>query len=126
MSTDIQSYLEISKLVGESDYVRDDIVVATGTDNQEYDSVTAAKTADTLLSMVDINAAFVIIKRTDGVIAISARSSGTINVQTVMEALGGGGHFTNAATQLDGSTIAEAKKQLLDAINKQLTEGTEE
>lgn len=126
LSTDIQSYLEISKLVGESDYVRDDIVVATGTDNQEYDSVTAAKTADTLLSMVDINAAFVIIKRTDGVIAISARSSGTINVQTVMEALGGGGHFTNAATQLDGSTIAEAKKQLLDAINKQLTEGTEE
>ncbi len=76
--------------------------------------------------MVDINAAFVIIKRTDGVIAISARSSGTINVQTVMEALGGGGHFTNAATQLSNSTIAEAKEQLLDAINKQLTEGTEE
>ncbi|MBO0453997.1 DHH family phosphoesterase [Candidatus Enterococcus murrayae] len=126
LSTDIQSYLEISKLVGESDYVRDDIVVATGTDDQEYDSVTAAKTADTLLSMVDINAAFVIIKRTDGVIAISARSSGTINVQTVMEVLGGGGHFTNAATQIKNSTITEAKKQLLDAINKQLTEGTEE
>ena len=126
LSTDIQSYLEISKLVGESDYVREDIVVATGTDDHEYDSVTAAKTADTLLSMVDINAAFVIIKRTDGVIAISARSSGTINVQTVMEALGGGGHFTNAATQLSNSTIAEAKEQLLDAINKQLTEGTEE
>jgi c-di-AMP phosphodiesterase-like protein len=43
-----------------------------------------------------------------------------------MEALGGGGHFTNAATQLSNSTIAEAKEQLLDAINKQLTEGTEE
>jgi len=126
LSTDIQSYLEISKLVGESEYVKDDIVVATGTDEQEYDSVTAAKTADTLLSMVDINAAFVIIKRVDGVIAISARSSGTINVQTVMEALGGGGHFTNAATQLKNSTIAEAKKQLLEAINEQLMEGTEE
>ncbi|MBO0459275.1 DHH family phosphoesterase [Enterococcus hulanensis] len=126
LSTDIQSYLEISKLVGESDYVRDDIVVATGTEDQKYDSVTAAKTADTLLSMVDINAAFVIIKRTDGVIAISARSSGTINVQRVMEVLGGGGHFTNAATQLENSTIAEAKRRLLEAINKQLTEGTEE
>lgn len=126
LSTDIQSYLEISKLVGESDYVRDDIVVATGTEDQKYDSVTAAKTADTLLSMVDINAAFVIIKRTDGVIAISARSSGTINVQRVMEILGGGGHFTNAATQLENSTIAEAKQRLLEAINKQLTEGTEE
>ncbi|MBO0411405.1 DHH family phosphoesterase [Enterococcus hulanensis] len=126
LSTDIQSYLEISKLVGESDYVRDDIVVATGTEDQKYDSVTAAKTADTLLSMVDINAAFVIIKRTDGVIAISARSSGTINVQRVMEVLGGGGHFTNAATQLENSTIAEAKQRLLEAINKQLTEGTVE
>ncbi|MGO3727312.1 MAG: DHH family phosphoesterase [Enterococcus viikkiensis] len=126
LSTDIQSYLEISKLVGESEYIRDDIVVATGTDNQEFDSVTAAKTADTLLSMADINAAFVIIKRTDGVIAISARSSGTINVQVVMEMLGGGGHFTNAATQLSDSTIAQAKEQLLEAINKQLTEGTEE
>ncbi|WP_137663532.1 DHH family phosphoesterase [Enterococcus hulanensis] len=126
LSTDIQSYLEISKLVGESDYVRDDIVMATGTEDQKYDSVTAAKTADTLLSMVDINAAFVIIKRTDGVIAISARSSGTINVQRVMEVLGGGGHFTNAATQLENSTIAEAKQRLLEAINKQLTEGTEE
>lgn len=126
LSTDIQSYLEISKLIGASDYVRDDIVVTTGTDDQGYDSVTAAKTADTLLSMVDINAAFVIIKRTDGVIAISARSSGTINVQRVMEVLGGGGHFTNAATQLMDTTITEAKEQLLCAINKQLTEGTEE
>lgn len=126
LSTDIQSYLEISKLVGESEYVRKDIVVATGTDRQKYDSVTAAKTADTLLSMVDINAAFVIIKRTDGVIAISARSTGTINVQVVMEALGGGGHFTNAATQLSDSTIAEAKEQLLNAINKQLMEEIEE
>ena len=126
LSTYIQSYLEISKLVGESHYVRDDIVIATGTDEQKYDSVTAAKTADTLLSMADINAAFVIIKRNDDVIAISARSSGTINVQTVMEALGGGGHFTNAATQLSDSTIAEAKEQLLNAINKQLMEGSEE
>lgn len=123
LSTDIQSYLEISKLVGESEYISKDIVIASGSDEKEYDSVTAAKTADTLLSMVDINAAFVIIKRNDGVIAISARSSGKINVQTIMEALGGGGHFTNAAVQLKDLTITQARQKLLAAIHNQLSEG---
>lgn len=126
LSTDIQSYLEISKLIGESEYVSKDIVIATGSDTKQYDSVTAAKTADTLMAMVDINAAFVIIKREDGVTAISARSAGNINVQLVMEALGGGGHFTNAAAQLADTTIEGAKEQLLDAIHKQLSEGEED
>ncbi|WP_373862067.1 DHH family phosphoesterase [Enterococcus florum] len=126
LSTDIQSYLEISRLVGESEYVREDIVITTGSESKKYDNVTAAKTADTLLSMVDINAAFVIVKRTDGVIAISARSSGTINVQIIMESLGGGGHFTNAAAQLSDMTITGAKEKLLTAINNQLSEGEKE
>lgn len=126
LSSDIKSYLEISKLIGESEYVRKDIVIATGSNSKKYDSVTAAKTADTLLSMADINAAFVIVKREDDLTAISARSAGTINVQLVMEALGGGGHFTNAAVQLADTTIEEAKVQLLDAIHKQLAGGEEQ
>lgn len=126
LSTDIRSYLEISQLVGESEYVRNDIVITAGSETKEYDSVTAAKTADTLLSMVDINAAFVIIKRNDGVIAISARSSGTINVQLIMEAMGGGGHFTNAAAQVKDATIAEVRQQLLATIKEQLSGGEEE
>lgn len=125
LSTDITSYLEISQLVGESEYVTDDIVIAAGSERKEYDSVTTAKTADTLLSMVDINAAFVITKRTDGMIGISARSTGTVNVQRVMEAMGGGGHFTNAAVQLKDVTIDEAKQQLLAIIKEQL-EGDED
>ncbi|MGM0214322.1 DHH family phosphoesterase [Enterococcus sp. AZ109] len=126
LSTDIKSYLEISQLVGESEYVGEDIVIAAGSETKEYDSVTAAKTADTLLSMVDINAAFVIIKRNDGVVAISARSTGTINVQMIMEALGGGGHFTNAAAQIKATTIAEVKQQLLATIKEQLSGGEKE
>lgn len=89
---------------------------------KEYDSVTAAKTADTLLSMAGINAAFVITKRTDQQIGISARSNGSINVQIIMENLGGGGHFTNAAVQLSNVTVAEVKEQLLDVIRQNINE----
>ncbi len=95
-------------MIAGSDYVTSDIVVAAGTDEKEYNSVIAAKTADTLLSMININAAFVITKRTDGLIGISARSTGTINVQIIMESLGGGGHFT---TQLLNWKIRQLRKQ---------------
>lgn len=122
LSSDLATYLEISNLIAGSDYVTSDIVVAAGTDEKEYNSVIAAKTADTLLSMININAAFVITKRTDGLIGISARSTGTINVQIIMESLGGGGHFTNAATQLENTTVEETKQKLFAAIKENMNQ----
>lgn len=122
ISTDLANYMEISALISRSEYVTTDIVVASGLETDAYDSVTAAKTADTLLSMNGINAAFVITKRTDQLIGISARSSGTINVQLIMESLDGGGHFTNAATQLKGTTVELAKGRLLQAINENINQ----
>ncbi|MGM9902636.1 DHH family protein [Enterococcus sp. 10A9_DIV0425] len=122
LSSDLATYLDISHLISQSEYVTDDIVVAAGTDEKAYNSVIAAKTADTLLSMVNINGAFVITKRTDGLVGISARSSGTINVQLIMESLGGGGHFTNAATQMEDISVEEAKQQLLVAIKENMKE----
>ena len=56
-----------------------------------------------------ISASFVISKRSENVIGISARSLGEINVQIIMEILGGGGHLTNAATQLTGVSVDEAE-----------------
>jgi len=122
LSSDLETYLEISDLIAQSEYVTSDIVVATGTDEKEYNSVIAAKTADTLLSMININGAFVITKRTDGLVGISARSTGTINVQLIMESLGGGGHFTNAATQLENVTVEETKKRILAVINENMNQ----
>lgn len=122
LSSDLATYLEISHLIAQSEYVTSDIVVATGTDEKEYNSVIAAKTADTLLSMININGAFVITKRTDGLVGISARSTGTINVQLIMESLGGGGHFTNAATQLENTTVEETKQRLLAVIKENMNQ----
>lgn len=120
LSSDLTSYLEMNSLIAQSEYVTPDTVIVTGSEEKEYDSVTAAKTADTLLSMVGINAAFVITKRIDKQIGISARSNGSINVQLVMENLGGGGHFTNAAVQLSNVTVAEVKEQLLKVIHQNI------
>ncbi|MGH2195969.1 DHHA1 domain-containing protein, partial [Enterococcus faecalis] len=66
--------------------------------------------------------AFVITKRTDQQFGISARSNGSINVQIIMENLGGGGHFTNAAVQLSNVTEAEVKEQVLHVIRQNINE----
>lgn len=61
-----------------------------------------------------------------GVVGISARSLGKINVQLIMEALGGGGHLTSAATQIKTDDILGVKQQLIDILNYQKDEGDDE
>ena len=87
------------------------------------DRIAAAKAADKLLTVRDVNAAFALIKIGDTVY-ISARSDGSINVQLILEKIGGGGHFDVAGAAVSGRTLAEAKAILVDAINKQLDETT--
>ncbi|EAC5359718.1 DHH family phosphoesterase, partial [Listeria monocytogenes] len=118
LSTDLDSYLMISELVSRSQHFREDIVIAAADEDRVYDSVTVAKAADTLLSINGIHAAFVITKQPGDLIGISARSTGKVNVQTLMEALGGGGHFTNAATQIKNSSIGDVENQLRAELTK--------
>lgn len=79
--------------------------------------VVASQAADELLSIHDIIASFVIYSNEDQVY-VSARSLGDLNVQLVMEQMGGGGHMTMAGAQIKDSTVAEVKKGLVDIINK--------
>lgn len=116
LSSDLTSFLEISELVAKSEFVTPDVVIACGDEGKVYNNVTAAKTADTLLSMNGVEASFVLTERSDQMVAISARSSGKINVQLVMEAMGGGGHFTNAATQIKDKTLHEVKEMLYNEL----------
>lgn len=78
--------------------------------------VVCAQAADELLSVSDVDASFVLFE-TDGTANISARSMGKINVQLIMETLGGGGHQTMAAAQLADTALYEAEKQLYAAID---------
>lgn len=83
--------------------------------------VVAPQAADELLSISDVDASFVIYS-TGNITNISARSLGALNVQVVMEALGGGGHQTMAAAQLENTSLQEAVKMLINAIDSRREE----
>ncbi|QPQ32995.1 DHH family phosphoesterase [Lysinibacillus sp. JNUCC 51] len=125
LKEDVDTYIERSKIVQTVKFVKPGIAIAVGEDAKVYDSVLIAQTADILLTMKDVGASFVIAHRSDGKIGISARSLGEVNVQLIMEKLGGGGHLTNAACQVEASSIAGVKKHLEEAINEVL-EGSSE
>lgn len=113
----VETYIKRSKLIESVSFYRDGIAIAKGTEEDFNDQVLIAQAADTLLTMEHVIASFVISKRSEGVIGISARSLGKVNVQIIMESLQGGGHLTNAATQLSGLTIEETEAQLKLAID---------
>ena len=125
LKEDIHTYIERAKLIQTVEFISSSIAIVRGEESLSYDSVLLAQTADILLSMKDVGASFVIARRNDGLVGISARSLGDVNVQLIMEKLGGGGHLTNAATQLEGVMIDEAVQQLKDAI-LEVTEGSSE
>lgn len=94
------------------------VAIASNLDenNTQADRVAAAKVADSLLSIDGVLASFAIC-RIDNSICISARSSGTVNVQLILERIGGGGHYNAAATQMPDITIEEALVRLKESID---------
>ncbi|MED4904868.1 DHH family phosphoesterase [Parageobacillus thermoglucosidasius] len=121
----IVNYVKRAKIIENASIDARGIAIAKGDPNETYDQVLIAQTADTLLMLSGVVASFVISKRADQTIGISARSLGDINVQVIMESLGGGGHLTNAAAQLSDVTLEEAEQRLKAAINDYLEGGKE-
>jgi len=118
LKEDMDTYLERAKIVETVEFVNNGIAIAHGQPDRVYSPVLIAQTADILLTMKDVNASFVIAERGEGGIGISARSLGEVNVQVIMENLGGGGHLTNAATQMPDATIEEAIAHLKETISE--------
>ncbi|MCP8604679.1 cyclic-di-AMP phosphodiesterase GdpP, partial [Acinetobacter baumannii] len=121
LKDDVDTYINRSELIRTVKVEDNGIAIAHGSDDKIYHPVTVAQAADELLSLEGIEASYVVARREDNLIGISARSLGSVNVQLTMEALGGGGHLTNAATQLKGVTVEEAIAQLQQAITEQLS-----
>lgn len=121
---------DLSDLVSEADFesnviiYRNEIAITQNSDISKATAqtrISAAKAADKLLSVENIEASFVMCKTKDA-IHISARSNGKINVQLILEQLGGGGHFDAAATRMVGITDAQALTRLKKAIDTYLSE----
>lgn len=122
LKEDIGSFLERTNLVATLKMVKPGMAVLVGPNDKIIDPIVTAQAADTALDLDNVGASFAITRRSKDTIGISARSMGKINVQIIMEKLGGGGHLSNAATQIEGVTVDEARKQLLQAIDEYLEE----
>ena len=78
--------------------------------------ISAAQAADELLNIDGVDASFVLYSE-NNVVFVSGRSMGLVNVQIIMESIGGGGHLTMAGAQLSGVGLENARQQLLKAID---------
>lgn len=117
--SDFDTYTTVSEIVSKAEVFFDSIAIAVYDKDDENANIIGAKAADTLLTISDISASFVIGIH-DGKVFISGRSIGDINVQVVLEKMGGGGHITLAGAQIEGKTIEEVKNELIDNINEYL------
>ncbi len=116
LKEDPENYLNRIEILKTFEFIADGFAVSFGKENEQFKQVVAAQTADTMLSMTGVEASFTIVRLDKETIGVSARSLGKINVQRVMEQMGGGGHLTNAATQIKDASIAEVKAQLKNVV----------
>ena len=101
-------------------------VVIASVENKVLSRSLISQVADSLLDLQGVRAAFVISNSSENETGISARSDGTINVQMIMESMGGGGHMTAAAIQKTKVKVADMKKDLLDAIDQYFMEESDD
>ena len=120
--SDLESYTVIADIVRNAEIVNESIGISIYDDEKDKNAnLICAKAADELLTICDITASFVLGYMGDK-ICISGRSIGDINVQVILEKLGGGGHITLAGAQLEGLTMEDAKNELIIRINEYFTE----
>lgn len=119
--SDLKSFNTIADIVKRADIVNTTIAISIYDKTSKESSLICAKAADELLTISDITASFVL-GNTGEKICISGRSIGDINVQVILEKLGGGGHITLAGAQVEGMTIEETKQELINRINEYFSE----
>lgn len=110
-----ENYLEKQKLIEKSYMALPDIAFCIA-DEKEYTKQDLAIVAEKLLQFENVEASFVIGKTNENEISVSARSIGSVNVEEIMQQMGGGGHITEAATQIENSSFENVKKQLLEIL----------
>jgi len=113
---DLKTYIKRSEIIKQADIYRDNIAISIAPESFDITNIVMAQAADELLNIRGIIASFVI-READGSVNISGRSLGEINVQIILEKLGGGGHMTIAGAQLENINGETAKEMLIGAID---------
>ena len=115
----IEGYEAKALTVSKAEFLNNGIAIAICPQNIENPLLVAAQASDELLTITDVRASFVLCD-TGEAISISARSFSQINVQVLMEQMGGGGHQTVAATQVRGKSLSEVKQWLMELLQDYL------
>lgn len=121
---DLNTFIAKADVVKNARIMEDTIAISTLVRDGNDTMLVTAQAADDLLNIMGITASFVLVL-SEGLIRISARSLGDINVQLILEKLGGGGHLTTAGVQLENIDLHEAEKMLESAIKEYFEEGDE-
>ena len=122
---DFDSFVQVARTVEKAEIGDDGVAIAIGEPGAEEPQLVAARAADELLKVKGVKAAFTLADMGD-YINISGRSYGLINVQLILEQLGGGGHLTMAGAQVRGKTAEEAVALLKDCIRPEERQETTE
>ncbi len=121
---DLDSIKLRSRLISEAKILEPGIGVSVyrGAEKGIRSSVLAAQVADSLMTIDGISVSVAMVEYNDGTLGVSARSDGTVNVQVIMEDLGGGGHQTVAGVQLENKKAEEITPEIVELVKKQLEE----
>lgn len=119
--SDLETYHKIAEIIANAEIVNDTIGISIYDREDKNSNIVCAKAADELLTISNITASFVIGNLEDKV-CISGRSIGDINVQVILEKLGGGGHINLAGAQVEGMNIEEVKQELKKCITEYFNE----
>ena len=118
LKEDLGQFLRRMELLQKTEMLHGGMALATGQEEKTYEQLLIAQAADSLLTLEGVKASFVIARRPDGLINISARSWGEVNVQVIMERMGGGGHLTNAAAQVSEGSIQSVSQKLRQVLEE--------
>jgi len=110
-----EQYMKRASFIKNSFMINDNMAMCII--NGVTNSVTLAEVSEEMLNFEEISASFTIGKIDDNIVGVSARSLGQIDVSIIMKELGGGGHSSNAATQIKGKSLKEVKQEILDLVN---------
>ena len=118
---DVDTYVAIADVIRNCEIVFGNIAIAICPNTIDNPIQLTGQSADELLNLNAIDTSFVLCE-TGGKVYISGRSNGKINVQVILEKLGGGGHMLMAGAQIQGMSIEEVKKMLIQSIEETLKE----
>lgn len=120
--TDYETTVALAKAEARSEFYDGGLIISTCPELISNGQVIAAQVADSLLRIENVRMSIVVFQLTEDTVGISARSTGELNVQVIMEAFGGGGHQNVAGAQVKGGNVEDIKKKAIEIAQKYIEE----